>query len=161
MLLPEAPEAIAKDDAELTARHAPGGSETILLVEDELQIRKVAKRTLMGLGYQVIDVENAAAALKVLAAETGVDLLFSDVLMPGDMNGRELARWASQECPGLKVLITTGQIEEVAAELPASSGGFHLLKKPYTNQELAAAVGAILDEVQPSTPNPVAGSPRG
>jgi nitrogen-specific signal transduction histidine kinase/ActR/RegA family two-component response regulator len=147
MLLPEALEAIAKDDAELAARHAPGGSETILLVEDELQIRKVAKRTLMGLGYQVIDVENALAAMKVLTAETGVDLLFSDVLMPGDMNGRELARWASQECPGLKVLITTGQIEEVAAELPASSGGFHLLKKPYTKEELATAVRAILDGV--------------
>jgi PAS domain S-box-containing protein len=156
MLLPEAAEAIAKDDAELTARHAPGGSETILLVEDELQIRKVAKRTLMGLGYQVTDVENAAAAIQVLTAETGVQLLLTDVLMPGGMNGRELARWASQQCPGLKVLITTGQMEEVAAEPPASSGGFHLLKKPYTKEELAAAVRALLDGVQPSTPNPFA-----
>jgi CheY-like chemotaxis protein len=127
-----------------------------LLVEDELQIRKVAKRTLMGLGYQVTDVENAAAAIQVLTAETGVQLLLTDVLMPGGMNGRELARWASQQCPGLKVLITTGQMEEVAAEPPASSGGFHLLKKPYTKEELAAAVRALLDGVQPSTPNPFA-----
>jgi CheY-like chemotaxis protein len=151
MLLPEAAEAIAKDDAELKARHAPKGSETILLVEDELQIRKVAKRTLMGLGYQVIDVENAAAAIRVLTAETSVDLLFSDVVMPGDMNGRDLARWALQKCPGLKVLITTGQIEEVAPDLPASSGGFHLLKKPYTKEEFAATVRAVLDGGQPST----------
>jgi CheY-like chemotaxis protein len=145
MLLPEAAQAISKDDAEPTGRHAPGGSGTILLVEDELRIRNVAKRTLLGLGYQVIEVENAAAAIKVLEAEAHVHLLFSDVVMPGDMNGHELAHWALQKCHGLKVLITTGQIEEAAAELPVNNGGFHLLKKPYTKEELAAAVRTVLD----------------
>jgi len=156
MLLPEAARAIAKDDAELTSRHAPGGSETILLVEDELQIRNAAKRILSGLGYQVIEAENAATAIKVFEADATVDLLFTDIVMPGDMNGRGLARWASQECHGVKVLVTTGRIEEVTAELPVKNGGFQLLKKPYTKEELAAAVRAALNGVQPYTPNPSA-----
>jgi len=147
MLLPEAAPAVEDGDAEPTPRNLPGGSETILLVEDELQVRNVAKQILLGLGYQVIEVENAAAARKVCEEEAAVDLLFSDVVMPGDMNGRELARWVSQRYGGLKVLLTTGFSDEVNGERPVKDGGFHLLRKPYMKAELAAAVRAVLDEV--------------
>lgn len=74
-----------------------------------------------------------------------MDLLFSDIVMPGDMNGRTLARWALQKYCGLKVLLTTGFSEEVNGELPVDNEGFHLLHKPYTKEELAAAVRAVLD----------------
>jgi two-component system cell cycle sensor histidine kinase/response regulator CckA len=145
MLLPEAAPPIENDGAEPTPRSLPGGSETILLVEDESQVRKVARRILLGLGYQVIEVENAAAARKVCEEETAVDLLFSDIVLRGDMNGRELARWASERCSGLKVLLTTGFSEEETGELPVEEGGFHVLRKPYLKGELAAAARAVLD----------------
>jgi PAS domain S-box-containing protein len=145
MLLPEAATPIENDGAEPTPRNLPGGSETILLVEDESQVRKVAKRILLGLGYQVIEVDNAAAARKVCEEETAVDLLFSDIVLRGDMNGRELARWASERCSDLKVLLTTGFSEEETGELPVDDGGLHLLRKPYMKGELAAAVRAVLD----------------
>jgi nitrogen-specific signal transduction histidine kinase/CheY-like chemotaxis protein len=145
MLLPEAAQAIEKDDAEPTPRSAPGGSETILLVEDELQLRNVAKLILSGLGYQVIAVESAAAARKIVETGAAVDLLFSDVVTPGAMNGRELARWALLKHPGLKVLLTTGFSEDEVSELSVDVVRFHLLPKPYTRKELAAAVRAVLD----------------
>jgi len=145
ILLPEAAHAIEEDDAELASPNAPRGSETILLVEDQLQLRRAAKRMLLGLGYQVIEAENAAAARKVLTAETGVDLLFSDVVMPGDMNGHALARWALQKRPGLKVLLTTGFKEEETPERSVAHGDLHLLQKPYIKEELARAVRAALD----------------
>jgi PAS domain S-box-containing protein len=145
MLLPKAPQAIEKDNAERNLRRAPAGSETILLVEDERQIRTVAKRILLGLGYRVMEVENSEAAMKVLESEAAVHLLFSDIVTPGAMNGRELARWALQNCHGLKVLLTTGFSSEATAELPDKDSGFDLLRKPYTREELAAAVRATLD----------------
>ncbi len=145
MLLREATQTINKDDAKRTPRNSPGGSEAILLVEDDLQIRNVAKRILLGLGYRVTEVEDAAAAMKVFETEAAVNLLFSDIVIPGDMNGRELAHCVSRTYRGLKVLLTTGRSEELTAELPVKNGGFHLLKKPYTKDELASAVRAVLD----------------
>jgi CheY-like chemotaxis protein len=140
-----AAQAIEQDNAELTPRNASGGSETILLVEDELQLRNAAKRILLGLGYQVMEVENAAAARTIFEAEAAVDLLFSDVVMPGDMNGRELARWALANRAGLKVLLTTGFSEAMQSELSVDHGGFPLLKKPYTKERLAQTIRTVLD----------------
>jgi DNA-binding NarL/FixJ family response regulator len=74
-----------------------------------------------------------------------VDLLFTDIVMPGDTSGYELARWASQKSPGLKVLLATGFSEEVTGKLSADIGPVHLLRKPYAKTELAAAVRAVLD----------------
>jgi PAS domain S-box-containing protein len=146
LLLPEAAPGIQDNDRDQTPKNQPGGSETILLVEDESQVRNVAKRILTGLGYKVIEVENAAAARKVCEEEVALDLLFSDIVMPGDMNGRELARWASQRYSGLKVLLTTGVTsDEETGELPTKHGRFPVLRKPYMKAELAAALRAVLD----------------
>ena len=153
MLLPEATQAIENEGAERATQKASGGSETILLVEDELSIRNVAKRILAGLGYQVIEAENAAAAMKVLQAGTAVHLLFSDIIMPGGMNGRELARWASQTYRGLKVLLTTGSSGAMREQLQVKNGGFRLLRKPYTKEQLAAGVRAVLDAPSPRMHN--------
>jgi CheY-like chemotaxis protein len=111
------------------------------------------KRSLLGLGYRVIEAENAAEAMKVLEADVPVDLLFSDIVMPGDMNGCMLARWASHESRGLKVLLTTAFSEEVNGELAMGKKGFPLLNKPYSKEELATAVRAALDVEIVRTPN--------
>ena len=148
LLVPEAALAIEKEQAEPVLVNIPGGSETILLVEDELLVRKLTKRSLLGMGYQVLEAEGAAEAMKALEAGATVDLLFSDIVMPGDMNGRKLARWVLQRRRGLKVLLTTGFSEEEVGECSVSEGGLHLLKKPYTKEELARAVRAVLDAEQ-------------
>jgi CheY-like chemotaxis protein len=145
VLLPQAARTIEEDEAEPTPPNAPRGSETVLVVEDEPRVRKLVKRSLLGLGYRVIEAENAAEAMKVLEADVPVDLLFSDIVMPGDMNGCMLARWASHKSRGLKVLLTTAFSEEVNGELAMGKNGFPLLNKPYSKEELATAVRAVLD----------------
>ncbi len=145
VLVPEAASAVEKDQAEPTPLNLPDGSETILLVEDELRVRKLAKRALLKLGYRVLEAEDAAGAMKTLEDGVAVDLLFSDIVMPGNMNGRMLARWVLQRRRGLKALLTTGFSEEEAGECSVANGEVHLLKKPYTKEELATAVRAVLD----------------
>jgi CheY-like chemotaxis protein len=125
----------------------PGGNETILIVEDEPRVRKLAKRRLQELGYQIVETENATAAKEILAAGTAVDLLFSDIIMPGGMNGIELAHWAMSIRPVLKVLLTTGAIHQAnGEEEQIHNGNFPLLRKPYTYKTLAQTIRALLDE---------------
>ncbi|MEJ2388140.1 MAG: ATP-binding protein, partial [Chromatiaceae bacterium] len=145
VLLPQAARTIEEDEAEPTPPNAPRGSEMVLLVEDEPRVRKLVKRSLLGLGYRVIEAENAAGAMKVLEDEVPVDLLFSDIVMPGNMNGPMLARWASHKFRGLKILLTTAFSEEVNRERTMGKEGFPLLNKPYSKEELASAVRAVLD----------------
>jgi PAS domain S-box-containing protein len=122
---------------------AVGGTETILVVEDNVAMRKVVLRQLTELGYRVLEAGAAAAALEVLAAEE-VALLFSDVVMAGDMNGVELARLAMTRWPDLKVLLTSGfpETRVVDGVMPA---GLKLLSKPYRRAELARTLRETLD----------------
>jgi two-component system cell cycle sensor histidine kinase/response regulator CckA len=146
VLLPEAGRDIKQDDAQPTTQQSlSGGAETILLVEDQPQVRKYAKRSLLGLGYRVLEAEDAVTAMKVFEAQAAVDLLFSDIVMPGDMNGRKLARWVLQRRPRVKVLLTTGFSDQKAGERSVVNGGFPLLSKPYTEEKLAKAVRTVLD----------------
>ena len=85
-----------------------GGNETVLVVEDNEPLRRVTVQGLSILGYQVQEAENAAAALDVLAKHDDVQLLFTDVVMPGDIDGLELAARAAVLRPGLKLLLTSG-----------------------------------------------------
>lgn len=128
-------------------KEVPGGSETILIVEDELRVRKLAKRRLQALGYQIVEAENAAAAKEMLAAGTVVNLLFSDIIMPCGMSGIELARWARNNMPALKVLLTTGAIHQIHGEEERiENESFHLLRKPYTDKTLAQTIRVLLNE---------------
>ncbi|HEY0961737.1 MAG TPA: PAS domain-containing protein [Pseudomonadales bacterium] len=118
-----------------------GGSETILLVEDDDQVRDLAANLLGGaLGYTVHVRPDATSALAFLDAGAPVDLVFTDVMMPG-MNGRDFARLAQLQRPGLKVLFTSGFSEH--DDLPGT--GFNLLAKPYSISELARKVREVLD----------------
>ena len=122
----------------------PLAGETILLVEDNAEVRRVSARRVRNLGYTVIEAENAVAAIEVLRSGRKVDLIFSDVVMPGGMSGFDLARWAQQNMPSVRVLLTSGFAEDVARAGEATAPDLEVLRKPYTGDELARALRAAL-----------------
>ncbi|WP_406857708.1 ATP-binding protein [Alsobacter sp. KACC 23698] len=119
-------------------------TETILVVEDEETVRQFSVEALGELGYLVIEADGAAAALRQLEAHPETVLLFTDIVMPG-MNGAKLAEEALSSRPELKVLFTTGYTRNAVVHHGALESGVHLLGKPYSLDELAAKVRAILD----------------
>ena len=134
----------AGDKASPTPADLPAGHETILLVEDDSRVRRVAKARLVEAGYKVVEATTGAEALAALALNPQVDLLFTDIVMPGGMTGDELAREVRLRQPGIKVLFTSGYAEpHLAGREFASSGSW--LKKPYTARELAARLRKLLD----------------
>lgn len=120
---------------------AVGGDEVILVVEDNLAVRHVVLRQLRELGYRVLECDRAAMALEILQREA-IDLLFTDIVMPGGLHGIELARLARERWPSLKVVLTSGFPQaRLNAEAPLSHD-FKLLSKPYSNEELSAVLRA-------------------
>jgi nitrogen-specific signal transduction histidine kinase len=141
--VPQAPALDLDDTMKLVAAdRMPGGSERILVVEDESGVRKMLVRMLTELGYDIVAADSAAEALKCLEqAESDFDLLFSDVIMPGGMDGVALANRAIRCKPEMKVLLTSGFSKHHLNE----RGAFPLLNKPYYEAQLAAAVRQVLD----------------
>ncbi len=137
-------EATAESTAPLQTLPVPQGRETILVVDDEPSLLNVARAHLQQLGYATLTAGNGAEALRILDEESSVNLLFSDIVMPGNMNGYELARRAMAVHPTLKVLLTSGfnatSNEAIADEWPDS-----ILPKPYLREELAQAIREALD----------------
>ena len=115
--------------------YADSDGTVILLAEDDARVRKITLRNLEKLGYDVVEAENAAAARAVLRSGQNVDLLLSDVLMPGDMDGFQLAKWTHENNPATKVLLLSGYTKRQQSE--AEMEQFPLLKKPYTYEVLA------------------------
>jgi CheY-like chemotaxis protein len=139
--LDEVDEAQRPDVAEPTQT----GGETILVVEDNEHLRRVVVRQLGALGYRVIDVEGASAAIAVLETEC-VDLLFTDIVMPGGTSGFRLARMTLERWPDVKVMLTSGFPEtNLTGTFGAPVRGMRILSKPYRRDELARAIRAALD----------------
>jgi CheY-like chemotaxis protein len=123
------------------------GDETVLVVEDDGGVRDFAVSVLRDLGYRVLEAPNGDGALDILNAEPDIDLLFTDVVMPGTLNGADLAKAARQLRPSLHILFTSGYTTRlVEKEWPTHS--VELLKKPYRSIDLAARVRAILDRAE-------------
>jgi two-component system cell cycle sensor histidine kinase/response regulator CckA len=121
------------------------GSETILLVEDEPQVRDVARGILRRHGYAVIKARDAAEALLLCGRHTGpIHLLLTDVVMPG-MNGPELARRLVQERPEMKVLCMSGYTDDAAVRNGVLKAAFAYLQKPLTVGTLTRKVRDVLD----------------
>jgi DNA-binding NtrC family response regulator len=118
------------------------GQETILVVEDEADVRNIAVAFLRSLGYTVLTAAQADAALEMLAGNDEISLLFSDVVLGSGMSGAELAAEARRLRPALNVLLTSGY-EQVGAG--HATDEFTLLPKPYRREELSVAVREILD----------------
>lgn len=123
-------------------RDTIGGSERILLVEDDPTVLSLTQDVLTGLGYQIQTANNAAEALERLGDDPGIDLLFTDVVMPGGVSGLSLARKARDLRPGLRVLLTSGFVGEDGA---VERCEFPLLNKPYEVAVLATALRKLLD----------------
>jgi CheY-like chemotaxis protein len=124
---------------------ATGGSETLLLVEDEECVRELVNDTLQARGYSVLQASHGEAALKIAAAHPDqIHLLITDVVMPG-MSGRELAKLLSKARPGIKVLFLSGYTEDTIIHQGALESGTAFLQKPFTLQALSRKVREILD----------------
>jgi PAS domain S-box-containing protein len=124
---------------------APGGTETILLVEDEEQVRQLAVRVLRRLGYTVLAAGAGTHALAIAEGHDGpIHLLLTDVVMPG-MSGRELANRLADRRPTVKVLYTSGYTENVIVHHGVLDAGIRFVSKPYTPRELAVAARGALD----------------
>jgi PAS domain S-box-containing protein len=124
----------------------PTGNESILIVDDEVDLLQLASQYLSDLGYRTRTAENATQALKILAQDKKFDVLFSDVVMPGDMNGYELAQQATLQQANLKVLLTSGFTSKTAADSDLAHFATHLLSKPYRKEDLAQRIRFVLDE---------------
>jgi PAS domain S-box-containing protein len=121
-----------------------GKGQTILAVEDDARVRKLTVTRLTQLGYSVHAAASGAEALDILAAHDGVDLLFSDVVMPGGMSGYQLQARVRELYPQIRILLTSGYAEELAGEQAGSDAGLRILRKPYRLADLVAAVEAAL-----------------
>jgi PAS domain S-box-containing protein len=137
-------EAAKNEESDERVAHA-GGTETIVLVEDDDLVRRFAEGQLLALGYQVISAGNGPDALDLIRGRDDIDLLFTDVIMPGGMTGRQLADEARALRPGLKVLYTSGYTENAIVHHGRLDAGVHLLAKPYRRGDLAAALRAALN----------------
>ena len=125
--------------------HRTTGVESILVVEDDGALRAYATEALRELGYHILEAGNGAAALLVLEQATGVDLLLTDIVMPGGMNGCQLAEAARSRKPGLKTLFMTGYSGDAIGDHGLSDPGVRLVAKPFSIDVLAATVRDVLD----------------
>lgn len=128
------------------AKMLPGGDEVILAVDDEEGMLELVRDFLGSLGYRVLTASNGQDALKRLFEEPSISLLFSDVVMPGGINGYELAQRATAERPDLKVLLTSGYTEKIDVQEGQQRFGTNLLRKPYSQTVLADLIRKLLDE---------------
>jgi len=122
-----------------------GGSETVLVVEDDKLVRRYVVTQIESLGYKTLEAGNATQALKIIDKTDAIDLLFTDVIMPGSMNGRQLVDEALKRRPALKTLFTSGYTENAIVHHGRLDTGVLLLAKPYRKSELARMLRMALD----------------
>jgi signal transduction histidine kinase/FixJ family two-component response regulator len=132
-----------------------GGNETILIVEDDHLVRTFVVGQIQSLGYVTLSAVNADEALVVIDSAPTIDLLFTDMIMPGSMNGRQLAEEALRRRPSLKILFTSGYTENTVIHYGRLDAGVLLLAKPYRRADLARMIrSAIEAEVTLHPPTP-------
>ena len=122
-----------------------GGSESVLVAEDDEAVRRAVAAMVASLGYQVLEAKDAASALALLQGGAAIDLLFTDVVMPGDMTTPEFVRQAQAMRPGLKVLYTSGYTANAIVHHGRLDEGVALMPKPYTRDALARKLRQVLD----------------
>ena len=135
------PEAVV-DDVRRTP--ASGGTETILVVEDDLALQGTVVEMLGGLGYRTLRARDGESALTVLQSGVHIDLLFTDVVMPGSLPSPELARMAKEILPDIEVLFTSGYTQNAIVHGGRLDPGVELISKPYRRDDLARKIGHLL-----------------
>ncbi|PWK31264.1 PAS domain S-box-containing protein [Cupriavidus plantarum] len=143
---------------------ATGGTETVLVVEDDEDVRNTVVDMLSNLGYRVLKAKDAASALAIVESGVPVDVLFSDVVMPGPMRSPEMARKVRERLPGIAVLFTSGYTDNAIVHAGRLDAGIELLSKPYTHEALARKIrfviargGAVLAPAPVPEPHKAAG----
>jgi two-component system NtrC family sensor kinase len=133
--------------ARQTAAPAPtaGGSETILVVEDDPQVNRLATEALEDQGYRILSADDGPTALQLIDGAPAIDLLLTDVVLPNGMNGRQLADELRRRRPGIKVLYVTGYTRNAIIHHGRLDPDIDLLTKPFTAEALARKIRSILD----------------
>jgi PAS domain S-box-containing protein len=119
---------------------------TILVVEDNDMIRRFAREQLTEVGYRVLEAANADDALNLLREEANIDLLFVDIVMPGGMNGKQLADLVRRKIPNVRILYTSGYTANAIIHQGRLDSGAYLLNKPYTRADLLRMIRRVFDE---------------
>jgi CheY-like chemotaxis protein len=142
----EAPANKQESKKPVSGRQRRGGTETVVLVEDELSVLELSQQTLEGLGYRVLSCSSADEALRIFQQQKGgIDLLVTDVVMPR-MNGKELAARIAALHPEVAVLFTSGYSENILATNGELEANLYFLAKPYRPAQLGEKVREVLDE---------------
>jgi CheY-like chemotaxis protein len=123
---------------------ASDARETILVVEDSPKLREIVVKQLRSLGFQVIEADSAQRALDVIALRNGIDLLFTDVVLPGEMDGCALARQIMASLPHAKILLTSGFPGARLTDMQGLGTSVRLLSKPYRKEELNRMIREVL-----------------
>jgi CheY-like chemotaxis protein len=121
-----------------------GHGESILVVEDDPSVRELVVGMLASLGYKTLEAAQGNEALEIIDSDQGIDLLFTDVVLPGGMSGLDIAREAVRRRPGLKVVYTTGYARCRAADFSADGEAVEILLKPFRKHDLAIRLAANL-----------------
>jgi len=151
LYIPYAETQVGSAEAESRPDAPRGSGESILLVEDEPAVRTLVSNVLKGLGYQVTEAQNADEALALLEGMGALDLLLSDVVLPGSLSGRSLAIAVAQQRPRTKILLMSGYAPDVLDERGVSGRAPELLHKPFGKAELARRIRSVLDTRKPHT----------
>jgi CheY-like chemotaxis protein len=140
------PRARAEEDVETDVDVGPatGGTETVLVVEDDEDVRNTVIDMLSELGYRVLKAKDAGSALAIVESGVPIDLLFTDVVMPGTLRSPELARKARERLPQIAVLFTSGYTENAIVHGGRLDDGVDLLSKPYTREAMARKIRHVL-----------------
>ncbi len=144
LYLPRADETEAPEPAAAGRSQHRGRGQTILVVEDDANVRALAARVIEGLGYRVREAAYASAALEILAKRPEIELLFTDVVLPGGMSGADLAREARRMRPELHVLYASGYTKDAIVRHGRLDDGVELIEKPYRKETLAGRLAAML-----------------
>jgi CheY-like chemotaxis protein len=142
----KAPEATTKPET----RQAAG--ESVLVVEDNSDVRALTVKRFERLGYRVVECVTGAEAKEALKKGLKVELVFTDIMMPGGMTGIDLGDWIAENRPNLPVILTTGFAEAIAGTVQPGKDTWAILRKPYTQNDLAIAVHKVLEKHGAGTP---------
>jgi CheY-like chemotaxis protein len=134
----------AEDNADLAKAPRAGAGDTVLIVDDEPSVRMLVTEVLSELGYTAIEAADGSSALRVLQSDTRIDLLVTDVGLPGGMNGRQLADFGRIARPELKVLFITGYAEKTALARDQMEAGMGILTKPFAMEGLAGRIKELI-----------------
>jgi signal transduction histidine kinase/CheY-like chemotaxis protein len=133
---------------EVDSAPVTGGTETVLVVEDDEDVRGTVVELLSDLGYRVLKAKDAQSALAIIESGVPIDLLFTDVVMPGTLRSPELARKARERLPEIAVLFTSGYTDNAIVHGGRLDEGIELLSKPYTREALARKIRHVLRNQQ-------------